>query len=1503
MPRIIFIVFIVAAVNIACDRNIDPLLVPSDNVETGSEPGFLITKGGDSILTGAPIPVHGKRIHPDSVAKPRPRPLQSPPKVVKTHANIHPAGKPEVVQIPGELTVVTPGDKGVSLPDTVPARGKVVPALQPPSVPAGRPIFKDGAVTDLQYLGGDQGMKPVSVSAILEDSRGDLWFGTSDDLGTGGGGASRYDGSYFTHFTTEEGLIDNNVLSIVEDRQGNLWFGTAGGLTCYDGVRFTNFTAGEGLSDENIQCILEDRRGDLWFGTLDGGVNRYNGAYFIHYTKEEGLTDDRIRAMTEDEQGNLWFGTGNGLTRYDGVSFTHFTTKEGLSVNHVRSLSNDRSGRLWIGTRLGGVNLYDPVNGTFTIYTEKEGLSYDWVSSIQEDDRGNMWFATTGGGGGVSRFDPDSGENGTFTHYKKAEGLNINRVQSMLKDSRGHLWFGALYPGGVNRYSGVPLAHYSSREGLSYDLVTPILEDSQGNLWIGALGGGVNRFDADRTSFTHYAMNQGLHDNRVVSLMEDSQGNLWFGASAGGVNRFDPVKNELTHYGEGEGLIGGSIRTMLEDSHDRLWFGTQTGLSSFNPAKNEIIHYSTKEGLTDNSIGYILEDSRKHLWFGTCGGGVSRYVYPDTSDLVRGIDRDGTFTHFTTNEGLSDNDVRYILEDSRGYLWFGTSGGGLNRYNPSEIKRDDRGRFIHYTTKEGLISNVIHAIIEDDQKNIWVSTDKGISRLVPIPGESSEAGDSGPVAYRVYNYGKEDGFKWINFTTQSACLDHSNRIWWGSYGGLTMLDPGQLEVPSSIPKPRLNTVEIGETFVDYRQLRDTGYRQSLPFGKKLNGTFDSVAAFYNYPINLQLPHQLKHLTFQFSAIDWDAPQKIKYRYRMKGLEEQWSPPTSHHEADYRNLPPGEYTFQVQAAGPASASGGWSEPFEYTFQILLPWWLTWWAYLIYALWVILFLYLLYRFLLNRQLEHAEIKRLQELNAYKTRLYTNITHEFRTPLAIILGMARQIKDDPKKWYGEGLEMITRNGRQLLNLVNQMLDLSKLDKGKLKLNMQQGEIVGFIHYLVQSFETLAAAGNIQLHFLKEVDRLAMDFDPDQLTKVVSNLLSNAIKYTPEGGQVYVTVRMPGNQNPETLELRVKDTGIGIPPKDLPHIFDRFYQADSSATRKSGGTGIGLTLTKELVQLMGGEIQAQSEVGEGSDFSVSLPIARSALHLAPGPGIVEFPDLDAVGMINNTGRQDDWSNTIKKAGVPKEKDRPVVLLIEDNRDVLAYLAFCLEADYLLEFAANGREGIEQALEIVPDIIISDIMMPEQDGYEVCVTLKADIRTSHIPIILLTAKVDRDSKLEGLKSGADAYLPKPFDKEELKIRLAKLLELRQQLQDRYGNFEVAPEVEKASMSIEDLFLHDLRMTIEDNLSDEGFGIAQLCRKIGMSRSQLHNKLKALTGQSASHYIRAVRLERAKDLLRQTDLNISEVAYKVGFRTPIYFTQAFTETVGVAPSIFKNEVF
>ena len=902
------------------------------NPVTGDSLQPIINSLGDTVLTGVPIPAKPKVIHPDSVAQPK---VVKAPAIErlekhKAHPNHHiipeniptiPVDKSQLKTIPVKLAEKQPGgvldtahylinSTGDTIPTGVPipANGKLVKAIQPKPVKALPPAVKDASIANLKYLNVDQGMNASYVYSILEDQSGNMWFGTN------GGGVSKYDGESFRHFTEKEGLSNNSVWSILEDQSGNLWFGTlGGGVSKYDGESFTHFTEKEGLSNNRVLSLLEDQSGNLWFGTEVGGVSKYDGENFTHYTEKEGLSNNSVFSIVEDQSGNLWFGTnGGGVSKYDGESFTHFTEKEGLSNNSVWSIFEDQSGNLWFGTWDGGVNKYD--GDSFRHFTVKEGLSDNNVLSIVEDQSGNLWFGTFGGG--VSTYDGES-----FTHFTENKGLSNNNVFSIVEDQSGNLWFGTI-GGGVSTYDRESFTHFTEKEGLSSNTVLSILEDKGGNLWFATLDGGVSTYDGE--SFRHFTESEGLSNNSVRSIVEDQSENLWFGTFGGGVSKYDG--ESFTHFTEKEGLSSNTVLSILEDKSGNLWFGTNGGgITKYDPAvsgtsSGGFTHFTDKEGLSNNTVLSILEDQSGNLWFGTFGGGVSKY--------------DGeSFIHFTEREGLSNNIVRSLLEDENGNLWFGTLGGGVSKY--------DGESFTHFSEKEGLSNNRVLSILEGKSNNTWLGTERGLILIEAWhePVEGSKNGVSVPPAQKVTPtvrvFGKQDGLKGLHFFANSAFLDSKNRAWWGTVDGLSMLDLDTFQMSQNPPVIYLRQLDVNEEFIDYRNISES-------LGKNIQ--FSGVEPFTNYPLNLELPYNKNHLTFHFAAIEWSAPHKIQYSYRMLGLNNNWSTPSHEAKADYRSLSYGNYTFQIRAIG---ESGEWSEPFEYIFTIRPPLWYTWWAYLMYG----------------------------------------------------------------------------------------------------------------------------------------------------------------------------------------------------------------------------------------------------------------------------------------------------------------------------------------------------------------------------------------------------------------------------------------------------------------------------------------------------------------------------------------------------------------------------
>lgn len=1340
--------------------------------------------------------------------------------------------------------------------------------------------MKDVSIYDIQYLDVDQGLVSSYIRAMLEDKSGNLWFASSY-------GVSRYDGNDFSHFTVESGLTHSTVLYLFEDSQDNIWFGTQKGVSCFNGDYFIHYTSKQGFSDFPVRQILQDDQGNIWFGTDNGLIclNReLSGGSFLHYTTEQGLSHNQVQSLLKDKNNDIWIGTDHGLNRFDGSSFTHYTTDAGLSSNAVLSMEQDRYGDLWLGLD-NGLNRF---NGThFTVYLTQKGKIEGRVVAILEDSQDYLWFCTDNG---LIQYVFDR-DQGNFTHFNVKHGFTNSSFRCILEDRQGNLWFGT-GGGGVNRFNSSSFSHLTTARGLTSKGVVAIHEDMEGILWFGTESG-LNRMED--SVITHITEQEGLIDDDVRQILEDKKGQLWFGTD-GGACRFDG--KSFTHFTTENGLIDNEIMSMLVDRRGHLWFGTRKGLCQYNPNTPEgnFTHYTMADGLICNEILTLLEDSRGNIWMGTANG-LSRY-----DPYVEG----GQFTHITTSEGLIDNLVWSLFEDSNGLIWIGT-GGGLSRYNPDPQQQS----FTHYTRQDGLSNNFIWSIVEDKEHNIWVSTEMGISLLKPIAPEDENGGESQGAAYQFFTFDKTDGLKRMDFQANSVCLDHLNRLWWGTEGA-TMLDLNRFKLATEPPeKLRLTQIAINQQFVDYRGVEYPDHNNVLAFREDLVPAYDSVVTFFNYPENPKLPHRLKHLTFHFSVCEWTRPQKVRYQYYIENLEETWNSTSYEPLADYRNIPSGKYTFKLRAKVDTQE---WSDVVEYPFQIRPPWWKSTGAFTFYILLIGGVLFLSFRYAKGRwtldeqrKRDQEEYQRLKELDSFKSKLYTNLTHEFRTPLTVILGMANRIKSNPTSHLQEGLTLIQRNGKQLLRLVNQLLDLSKLEDRSFQLNLQRADIIPFLHYITDSFVAFADGRNLALEFRTEVDEVVMDYDPVQIEQVMINLISNAIKFTPSGGRIDVVT----DRQEDCLVIEISDTGIGIMAKELPRIFDRFYQIDDSSTRIGEGTGIGLAHTRELVKLMKGEIEVESAPGDGTTFVISLPLQIRETAW-PDAHLVENGTGEAKGNGRTTASKYfiDYFPEVQTGRPPgpiirKNKDvvLPKLLVIEDNSDTVTYLRTFLSDHYELTFATDGVTGIEKALEIIPDLIISDVMMPGKDGFEVCQTLKNDEKTSHIPIILLTAKGDMPSKITGLATGADAYLSKPFNEEELLVRLENMVRKQKKLlayftkkfENGFTRYIPSRNYERVR-SKEELFIERVREIVEANYPDENFSLPELCQQINMSRSQLYRKMKSLIDCSPSTFIRLYRLEKAKILLETRNMNVTEVAWAVGFKDVAHFSKLFLDEFGYPPS-------
>ena len=822
---------------------------------------------------------------------------------------------------------------------------------------------------------------------------------------------------------------------------------------------------------------------------------------------------------------------------------------------------------------------------------------------------------------------------------------------------------------------------------------------------------------------------------------------------------------------------------------------------------------------------------------------------------------------------LPVTDFRDIFIDEQGVIWLTTRRYGLVRWDKAKHE------FLIYGMEEGMPSNNLYCILPDEYGQLWISSENGLIRF-------------NKTTYAISLYSENDGLIENEFNRIASFKRADGRLYFGSINGITSFHPKDFvdqSLNQSIP------------------LYVTSYYQFLSTTDKLT---DETAKFQSTNQITLLPGD-PFFRIEFALLDFTNPPK-QYKYKIEGYDNEW---IYLDEGTLRvsGLPYGYFTLKIQGR---SSSGVWSDQeLSIPIHVIKPFYLRWWAFVLYGVAFLMFLYFFRKYQVKKVLETAEKQKLIEIDAFKTKLYNNITHEFRTPLTVIMGMANQIVEDNKIADQEvdslttiGLEkqqkidkrsgFILRNANNLLQLINQMLDLSKLDKAELTFNWEHSDIILFLNYITESFESYAQTEQVDLIFYPEIKEVKMDFDRSKIQQIVSNLLSNAIKFTPIKGKVVFHVNKVfahDDTENDVLQIKISNSGAGIPADELEKIFDRFYQVDDTLTRKSDGTGIGLALAKELTELFGGHIQATSVIGQGATFTATLPIQnnKGVLPIRESMKIPEFTLQTAV------------TNDVQE-NLMLTEDAPLLLLVEDNADVAEYIRMCMADAYHVLWAENGQKGVDLAIEKTPDIIISDVMMPEKDGYQLTKELKNDERTSHIPIILLTAKTSINSRVTGLKRGADAYLTKPFDKQELQIRVKNLIEIRQKIQSFYSSAnitklsdkkvaEVAPQLASVDVKIEHEFLLKIHNIIEKELDNSTFEIASLCQALGMSHSQVYRKLKALSGQTIVAYIRNYRLERAKEMLILDDGNVSDIAFSVGYTDPAYFSRQFSAKFGHPP--------
>ncbi|ADV43025.1 hybrid sensor histidine kinase/response regulator transcription factor [Bacteroides helcogenes] len=1323
-----------------------------------------------------------------------------------------------------------------------------------------------------KHLEVKDGLSNNQINAIYKDADGFMWFGTASGL-------NRYDGYGFKTYRSRKDdastLPDNYIEEIQEDASGNLWIRTGAGYAVYNSVSDTFDRDVEawmwnvGISGTPSMLYIDAEK-VCWISVAGKGIYRHKaGAKAADEVRmsPELRSKALITDMTECEEGILIaYGDGT-LVCLDkekpGVKWVNsdIPAQLGKDANNTFDLFADRDGQVWVYS-VAGVWVYHLAGKTWKLRSPRND-AYNTVRALAQDKYGCVWVGHDQDG--IDVIDRNQKHTRLANDPNNERTLSNNTITVLYEDADGTMWVGT-YKKGISYYN-----ESAFKFGIADIGDINCVEDGGNDIvWLGTNGGGLVRWNTvtgDRKVFSHSATSNSLSSDVVVSLLLGSDGRLWAGTFWGGLNCYDG--NRFTHYrDEKEGAAPSAydnVWALAEDVDKNIWMGTLGGgLRCLNPRTGRFTTYSTKNsGLVSDYISSLVIGRDNRLIIGTSVG----VAFMDLGT--------GKIVNFTgTRSGkarFSNQHICQVYEDSRGLLWVATR-EGLNVYDSG------RDELYEVPLKSDFSKMFILGIAEDDRKNIWVSTGGEMINVVLSVEE-----ETGKFSFGCRAYGDKDGLQRCDFNQRSLKRLHTGEIVVGGLYGLNRFRPDNIKYNRSLPKVMFTGFQLFNEDVKVGE----EYAGRVILQKALNRVREVVL---NYKQNM--------FTVLFASDNYVLPQKTRYLYKLEGFNEDWLTSTGDmHRVTYTNLAPGTYFLKVKAAN----SDGYAGKEEACLKIVIlpPFWMTPWAYACYIFLLIggllLALYAVQRRERNkfkiRQMEQDTLK-MEEINQMKFRFFTNVSHELRTPLTLIISpLESMIKETAEEKMLDRLKMMHRNALRLLNLVNQLLDFRKNEMAGLHLTLSEGDVVAYVQNICNSFLMLSEKKNIHLTFFSAVESLNMAFDEDKVGKIVMNLLSNAFKFTPEGGRVDVSLELLRGAD-ETLEIKVSDTGIGIKEEDKGRIFERFFQIEHKATnRLSTGSGIGLSLVRDFVTLHGGAVRVFDNAGSGSVFVVDIPVKHSEVRVAT-PLSEEAVEEDVAALAPPEG------GTAGGGALSGDRKKPLVLVVDDNGDFIDFMKDSLSLYFSVQSAPDGAEAWKVIPELMPDLIVSDLMMPEMDGNELCRRVRADKRTANIPFVLLTAKQSVENKVEGLTIGADDYVTKPFNVEVLILRMRKLIDLsgRSKLRTR-----IDPEPsEIAITSLDEKLIGNAIKYVEENIARSDLSVEELSHELGMSRVHLYKKLLQITGKTPIEFIRVIRLKRAAQLLRESQQNVSEIAYQLGFNNPKYFSKYFKDEFGVLPSVYQE---
>lgn len=1360
----------------------------------------------------------------------------------------------------------------------------------------------------------------------------------------------------FEHITVDKGLAHSDAMAVSQDSNGFIWIGTNNGINRYDGYELKKYelynTEQGGVSSNRIRVLYNGRAGRIWAGTERAGLFCYNPLSDAFVNVKEMTTSSKfrevlsrinktsVRSVTTDSSGRLWVGTQDQglfvltvdhkheISRVDEVKFS-----ASKNINYdVTGLLTDQFGRVWIGTLAGGLWRMDArLAGRQNVYPQRvtSWLEED-VRALYQDKKGDLWI-----GGDQRVYRIVKAEVSNSKPVLIALSTLFHGVQCIFMDSSDRLWigtnFGLLMTVHTSSLSGnyafiTFLPSDGDENSINSGRIHQILEDSFNNLWLAASSGGVNKVRLNQGRFAHLrrdaSTSSALSNNYVNVIHKDEQYNQLFIGTRNGFSRYDPQRKYYDNFlhrslqGNATGVdvaalyVGSeavwigtrynglylldrqsgktlralpsipgykpwnymSIESIITDKHQRVWVGTTEGLLLYDQKGNFVrAFYTRNSSLPSNQFTFLLYDNKQDvLWASTADNGILQLRAGKESLRVL-----HHFNHRADDEhSLKVNFAWPLLQDESGDIWAGTIGGGLHRL----VREKDKYRVDRYY--KWLPENDIESILADDSGNLWIGG-AGLFKFTPD-------------TKKVMHYDVSDGLQSNSFKVGSAFHSADGTMYFGGTNGLNYFKPDAIRANPHAPVVHITRLRVLN--------RNTG-NDDDEVGSSM------VTRPFSEPEGVTIKASENDFSFEFVGLNYVNPQKQRYMYFLEGYSSDWIQlPEGQRVASFANIPAGEYIFRVKAS---NGEGVWSvKPAEVKVIILPPWYKTWWAYMGYVL-IVLGAFLLYRKITLGRLELKNRIALEKLHAEKEKeiadlkinFFTNVSHEFRTPLTLILGPMEEFM----AYLGESgemkekVEMMHKQTQKLLNLVNQLLSFRKVETGNVALSVTRGNILSFIHEIFLIFRHKAEEQNMSYNITLPEEEIQLYFDTEKLEVVLTNLLSNAFKYSPEEGKVDIEVLVSGNKNDDAvfsagqltqnyLQVSVKDTGFGINEQDIDRIFDPYYQASAQGAIAAKGTGIGLALVKQLVHSHSGEVSVKSNPGQGSTFIVKLPFGKSHVSAA------QILEQEPVQYTENKETEPVLVIPVDSAPGPRYK----MLIVEDNPDVREYLKSLFTPMFEVTLSEDGLDGWNKVPDLQPDFVLSDVMMPGMNGLDLCKKIKRNPKTAHIPVLLLTARVAAIQELEGLETGADDYIAKPFNPRILKAKVNTILLNRNKLHQYYQRSILLQPAEIAIPDEDRSFLENAMKLVEQNLANPDFNVQSLVGMMGMSQSVFYKRVKSITGQSVIEFIKDIRLKRAAHLLANGHARVSEIAMMVGIEDPKNFRVSFQKVYHMSPSQYAR---